>query len=217
MNEEKVKNLLLFFAENITSLPITKAMKLLFYADFVCFAETGASITGLDYHAWDQGPVPPTVYRRIDKGRFDCIHLEKVGRSHLVKPVAGFKADLAVFSAAEREIIERVRREGRDVAAGVLSEQTHRELPWTKTELYGKISYEWAPLQAVVMKGSDTPADDEIIMDIIERNPALQHCFEAGLEDWFEPTASNDLDHLLDDNEMTPVHWEKGIGWVEGR
>jgi uncharacterized phage-associated protein len=82
MNEEKAKNLLLFFAQNITSLPITKAMKLLFYADFVCFAETGASSTGLDYHAWDQGPVPPTVHRRIDKGRFDFIHLERSARIH---------------------------------------------------------------------------------------------------------------------------------------
>ena len=51
----------------------------------------------------------------------------------------------------------------------------------------------------------------------MERDPALQHCFEAGLEDWFGATASDDVDDLFDDKEMTPVHWEKGIGWVEGR
>jgi uncharacterized phage-associated protein len=217
MNEEKVKNVLLFFARSVEPLPITKAMKLLFYADFICFAETGVSITGLDYHAWDQGPVPPMVHRRLDKGRFEFIHLEKLGGKHFVKPVTGYKADLALFNASEREIIERVLIQSRDLCAAELSEQTHHELPWTKTELYGKISYEWAPLQAAVMRGGDTPADEEIIMDIIERNPALHHCFEAGLEDWFEATASDEVDDLLDDNDLIPVHWEKGIGWVEGR
>lgn len=217
MNEEKVKNLLLFFSENVVSLPITKAMKLFFYADFLCFAEAGISITGLDYHAWDQGPVPPSVHRRLDKGKFDFIYLEKKGRTHLIKPMPGHASDLTVFSEHEREILKIVLLRFGGIGVAALSEQTHQELPWTKTELYGKISYEWAYPQAVMLIGSDTPADEQIIMDIIRRNPALHQYFEAGLEDLFEATATDDVELLLDTTELTEVHWEKGIGWVEGR
>ena len=216
MNEEKVKNLLLNFAESIPQLPITKAMKLLFYADFICFAESGSSITGLDYHSWDQGPVPPLVHKRLDKGRFDFMTLERVGRSHLVRPAPGFKADLKIFNDRERDIIERVLRDGKDAGAAELSNQTHREIPWSKTERYAKISYEWAGLQQAVMESGVSPNDDEIILDVVERNPALHHFFESSLADWLDSSSEDEIDDFIDERDLTPVHWQKGVGWVQG-
>lgn len=216
MKEEKVKHLLLHFAESIGELPITKAMKLFFYADFICFAESGSSITGLDYHCWDQGPVPPLVHKRLDKGRFDFMTLERSGRSHLVKPVPGFKADLRIFNDKERDIIDRVLRYGKEAGVAALSNQTHREIPWSKTERYGKISYEWADLQKSVMETGVSPKDDEIIMDVIERNPALHQFFESSLADWLDSSSEDEIDDLIDERDLTAVHWEKGVGWVQG-
>lgn len=216
MDMLKIRNLLLYFVENVPALPITKAMKLFFYSDFIAFAELGKSITGLDYHCWDQGPVPPIVHRNLDKGRFDFVCLERAGRSHLIKAVVGARFDAAVFSKPELDIIAQVLSFGRETGVADLSAQTHRELPWAKTERYGKISYEWAALQKAVMASSIEPADEEIIMDVINRNSALHHFYEVGLADWLDASSDKDSQDLLDESDLTPVHWEKDIGWVQG-
>jgi uncharacterized phage-associated protein len=216
MDIVKIKNLLLYFAENTSALPITKAMKLFFYADFMAFAEIGKSITGLDYHCWDQGPVPPIVHKNLDKGRFDFVRLERIGRAHLIKAVPGVHFEASVFSGPELDIMTRVLSFGRDAGVADLSAQTHRELPWAKTERYEKISYEWAVLQKAVMTSTIEPADEEIIMDVISRSPALHHFYEAGLADWLDASSDDDADELLDESDLTPVHWEKEVGWVQG-
>ena len=216
MNSDKVKNLLLYFVENIPNLPITKAMKLFFYSDFVSFAETGKSITELDYHCWDQGPVPPVVHRKLDKDKFDYVKLEKSGRSHLVKATSDARCVLSVFSPVELDVMKRVLNFGRDLWTTELSARTHCEFPWAKTERYEKISYEWAAFQKAVMEHKITPADEEIIMEVITRNPALHHFYESGLADWLDSSPHNEAEDLIDEEALTPVHWQKGIGWVQG-
>lgn len=217
MNEDKIKNLLLHFAESIPELPITKAMKLFFYVDFAHFAKTGSSVTGLDYHCWDQGPVPPVVHKRLDKGRFDFIMpLEKKGRSHIIKSTPGTKANLSIFSKNEIDTINQTLMLKKDLNVTELSRQTHQELPWLKTERFGKISYEWAMLQKTVMDTGENPKDEEIIMDIIERNPALHQFFKNNLADWLDSTSDEESNKLLDDSDLTAVHWQKGVGLVQG-
>ena len=56
-NFEKVANFVLFFAEKLQPLK-TKLNKLLFYADFIHFRETGYAISGCNYRAIQLGPVP---------------------------------------------------------------------------------------------------------------------------------------------------------------
>ncbi|MFC1858011.1 Panacea domain-containing protein [Thermodesulfobacteriota bacterium] len=43
-------------------------MKLLYFLDFIHFKHTGKSVTGLDYYAWQMGPVPRDLYEEISGG-----------------------------------------------------------------------------------------------------------------------------------------------------
>lgn len=61
-NREKLLNAIIYFLKNTKYCGLTKLCKLLYYLDFMHFRETGRAVTGLDYFAWDFGPVPQTLY-----------------------------------------------------------------------------------------------------------------------------------------------------------
>ena len=67
--KDKIANAIIYFAQHATSqgkpLGLTKLMKLLFYLDFEFYQKTGFSSTGLDYFAWEQGPVPKLVWSNL--------------------------------------------------------------------------------------------------------------------------------------------------------
>lgn len=64
---EKLRELVLYIADKCEDDPTFGAVKLnkiLFYADFISFAEYGEPITGVKYRKFEQGPVP-TILRRV--------------------------------------------------------------------------------------------------------------------------------------------------------
>jgi len=63
--QEKALNALVYFAERIKPLYLTKAIKLLYMADEQAIRDTGVPITWLDYKAWRFGPVPEDVYNKV--------------------------------------------------------------------------------------------------------------------------------------------------------
>ena len=62
---EKLRNAALFFVQADKTVGLTKLMKLLFYLDFRLYRETGESLTGETYEAWNFGPVPADVWREL--------------------------------------------------------------------------------------------------------------------------------------------------------
>jgi uncharacterized phage-associated protein len=69
LNNEKIGNVLVFFASKLPFLPMTKAIKLLFLLDEKSVKETGVPVTWLDYSAWKMGPVPSALYHELKHGR----------------------------------------------------------------------------------------------------------------------------------------------------
>ena len=61
---EKLKNLILILCKN--SINKTKLLKEMFYCDFLCYKENGASITGLVYSKLNYGPVPDDYEEILD-------------------------------------------------------------------------------------------------------------------------------------------------------
>ena len=61
---EKLKNLILILCNN--SVNKTKLLKEMFYCDFLCYKENGASITGLVYSKLNYGPVPDDYEKILD-------------------------------------------------------------------------------------------------------------------------------------------------------
>ena len=68
---EKLLEAVKYFAANTKYCGLTKLFKLLFFFDFTHFRETGRSVTGLNYQAWQRGPVPADLYGEIKAGGRD--------------------------------------------------------------------------------------------------------------------------------------------------
>lgn len=118
-------------------------MKLLYYLDFWHFRETGRSVTGLDYQAWQWGPVPPTVYNEIkpennpqdlkeyvfvERKKFE----EKEGECLIINPKKKFNQK--IFTKREIEILERVTYIFKEAKAKDMTDSTHLpNSPWSTT------------------------------------------------------------------------------------
>jgi uncharacterized phage-associated protein len=61
-NRERLIHALIYFSENSNNAGKTKLFKLLHLLDFTHFEQTGYSVTGLKYKAYDNGPVPEDLY-----------------------------------------------------------------------------------------------------------------------------------------------------------
>lgn len=62
---EKLINAIIYFSENVNNAGKVKIFKMLYFLDFMSFEETGKSVTGLQYFAWDMGPVPEELFYEL--------------------------------------------------------------------------------------------------------------------------------------------------------
>lgn len=142
VNERKIGNLVIFFVTNTENCGIMKLCKLLYFSDFLHFRQTGKSITGYMYKAWDMGPVPLAFYNEF---KCDNKFLHKYvtweidtwekGTITTFKPVK--KLDPRVFSEREMEIMTKIANEFRSHPAQALKDLTHKTLPYHNAYLQG--------------------------------------------------------------------------------
>ena len=64
-HREKIINAIIYFAKNTKYCGKTKLLKLLYFLDFFHFKQTGKSITGFEYFAWNMGPVPKVLFEEL--------------------------------------------------------------------------------------------------------------------------------------------------------
>lgn len=108
-----------------------KLAKLVFQIDFAAFAQWGAPISGVPYHADKLGPVP-------DGEKMVTLDLEAAGRLRWETlwdkerlPVAiGRPADMEVFAPHERNLIDSTLAEFQQVSAKRMVDQAHRFPGW---------------------------------------------------------------------------------------
>jgi len=151
---EKLLNALIYFSENVMHPGKTKLFKLLNYLDFLHFEKTGRSVTGLQYSAWDRGPVPVELYEEFKSPKADFIaHLSKYKRKlsngyerEELKPRKRF--DKKYFSRFEMSLLESLAKSHFRDNANDMSEKSHFETgPWhevyeVQKDISGKIPYE---------------------------------------------------------------------------
>ena len=63
--QDKAFNALVYFAQRIKPLDLTKAIKLLYFADEMAVKQTGVPINWLNYKVWKLGPVPEDIYFKV--------------------------------------------------------------------------------------------------------------------------------------------------------
>lgn len=138
-HREKLINAIIYFVNHTKYCGITKLMKLLYFLDFYHFKLTGTSVTGLDYFAWDQGPVPREAHSELSGKKMKPDMEKSIKRTefedrHFLKFSAKKKFDPEYFSDRELQILENMSFIFKDAKAEDMVEITHlKEKPWDKT------------------------------------------------------------------------------------
>src|SRR4030042_6192213 len=147
---EKLIHSIIYFLKNTNYCFKTKLFKLLYIIDFYHFKQTAMSITGLDYFAWEKGPVPKELFEEFASPKQDlvkCIHIPKAKDPDGIfrmKPKCNF--DPNFFSKRELRLMEQIAYIFKDAKAEDMIEVTHLpNMPWDKTIRtkgeYEKIDY----------------------------------------------------------------------------
>lgn len=144
-NKAKAGQLILLFAKELS--PYKTAMnKLLFYADFLHFRNSGRSITGLSYVAIDYGPVPDhygSLYEMLTEENTIIINgtITEYGFTERFFP--GRKiVDLTVFDESEMKDIREIINYLGTKSTKEIVEQSHAEEAWMENQLdKSRISY----------------------------------------------------------------------------
>lgn len=147
-NREKLLNAILYFLRETKHCHTLKLFKLLNFADFEHFRQTGRTITGLQYRALPKGPVPTSLYEEIKRGGDadlkSAINLfeikDEITDALLrrdLKPRAKF--DKQWFSKREIKVLERVAEFFKEMRAEDMSEFSHQnKRPWSEVYKDGK-------------------------------------------------------------------------------
>jgi len=153
---EKLLNALVYISQNTERRSKTKYFKLLYYLDFLHYQRIGRSVTGLEYYAYEQGPVPEMLLWEWEKPNADFLnHLVKEQIPYSNGKVAHAlqarkKFDSSVFSRFELQLLSDLcSKHSRDTAEE-MSDYSHFQTgPWdevwnTRQQKRGYMSYDLA-------------------------------------------------------------------------
>ena len=136
-HREKLINAIIYFADHTKYCGKTKLLKLLYFLDISNFKQTGNSVTGLDYFAWQMGPVPKELFEELSGhmklDMSDSIHELEPGEAfQLIRPKKRF--DSQCFSKKETKLLKDLAFIFEDAKADAMVESTHlKNEPWDRT------------------------------------------------------------------------------------
>lgn len=140
---DKIGNLVRYYASEVPHLSLTKLLKLLYLTDETAMRETGAPVTWLEYRAWAMGPVPADIYQEIKHGEklivgdelvslddfIEIVRTKNARRGEreevYIKAKGGYNLD--GFSEYETQLFERILKKYGSMNATQLVELLHRE------------------------------------------------------------------------------------------
>lgn len=145
---DKLKDMVLFFANKEAKLLKTKLMKLLNYSDMIYFKEKSISISGLMYKHLPYGPVPDNYEIILSKLEKDgIINIEvKIEGIYESNQIIALKEYYPSLTNEELEILEKVYKKFKSFGSKEISDYSHKEEGYIKTSPHQAISYEYASL-----------------------------------------------------------------------
>ena len=176
-DERRFAELMLYIGGKSTSDPkfgATKLNKILFYSDFLAYAQLGNSITGFEYQKLEHGPAPRRIkVVRMNLERQGALVMKNVplpeGRAQ-IRIVPKRKAKMDLFEPEEVAVVDEVIKQLWDRNADAVSKLSHIETGWQVARLNETIPYGTIFL-------SDRPLNDEDIRRI--QQFAEQHGYAA--------------------------------------
>jgi len=147
-NIKKLKETLLYILEKIGALPnIGEAVicKILYFIDFDYYEKYEEQLIGATYIKNHHGPTPAAFTEIVKQmeGDDELVHVvKKYFQYDQKKYLPRRKADLSIFSAREKELIDTEIERFKDFNASKMEEYSHKDVPWIGTEDLRPISYE---------------------------------------------------------------------------
>ena len=151
LSKNKYQNIILYLCQELGGeiRGKKKLAKLLYFADFDFFEKFQKSITGDTYKAFPKGPLPSALDSVIlDMSKKKSLQTESIrewGKDYapteVYKCVA--KPDMSVFDKDEKRMLDRIVKRYGNLNGEQLAELSHAEAPYTATEPYKEIPYEF--------------------------------------------------------------------------
>lgn len=136
-HREKLINAIVYFADHTRYCGKTKLLKLLYFLDFSHFKQTGKSVTGLDYFAWEMGPVPKELFEELTGNMKPDLSaaIHDLPRGEGFQQIRHKKNfDSRYFSEKEMKLLQDLSFIFQDAKAYDMVESTHlKNEPWDKT------------------------------------------------------------------------------------
>ncbi|MEZ5070704.1 MAG: DUF4065 domain-containing protein [Bacteroidales bacterium] len=135
----KFTEMVVFFAETLRPWK-TKLNKLLFYADFSLFQQTGFSMSGVPYRAIPMGPVPNNFNSAfeylVNHNAIDVVYTRfgDGGIGEQYSPHSSRKFDVALFSEMEKKILHSVAERFKSTSTNQIIDISHAELAWIENQ-----------------------------------------------------------------------------------
>ena len=147
-NIAKLKETLLYILEKIGALPnIGEAVicKILYFIDFDYYEKYEEQLIGATYIKNHHGPTPAAFTEIIKQMEHDNDLVQVVKKYFQYdqkKYLPRRKADLSIFSAREKELIDAEIERFKDFNASKIKEYSHKDVPWIGSTDLRPISYE---------------------------------------------------------------------------
>lgn len=147
---EKLSEMVVYFSAMLQPYK-TKLNKLLFYADFSHYKQTGFSISGVRYRAIDMGPVPnnfQSIFEYIqfsNKIEIKNVFIDNDITGELFKKQEDYTFKKELFSESELHVLETVANLFKLTKTKDIVEMSHDEIAWKETiETKSLIPYSYA-------------------------------------------------------------------------
>ena len=151
--EIKMVNAVMYFANRVKYPYKLKIYKLLYFLDFIHFAQVGRPVTNQEYCAFEKGPVPKELDTAINEEKLSDyfkrnikIISESFPKGKAYKFISLAKPKMEVFSPRELETLNNVITIFKDAKAEEMTESSHlKNHPWERTKtdkgLFSTIDY----------------------------------------------------------------------------
>ena len=147
-HEKKFRELILYISQKCASDPTfgaTMLNKILFYSDFLAYANLGKAITNFEYQKLLKGPAPrrllPIRAQMIADGEL-ILQPIRLLSGHIQKRTVNLRSpNLAIFTGAEIALVDEVIEVLKNAKAEVVSELSHRMVGWMSVEVGENIPY----------------------------------------------------------------------------
>ncbi len=136
---EKFANMVIFFTNRLQPWK-TKLNKLLFYADFEMYRQSGYSISGVQYRAITMGPVPNnfnSIFEYLSNNKYIEIHyipFNDGGTGEQFIPNANSNFNSSLFSEKELAVLEQIAARFMNTSTSDLIEISHKEKGWIENK-----------------------------------------------------------------------------------